>query len=71
MGWFEWLSGSDTPEGARNASLVERIERSRYLADHPPVKSDGSFEWEGCLLTGYHFRKVKDKKPTEYIKWPE
>jgi hypothetical protein len=70
MGWFERLSGSNKSEGARRASVAEQIERSRYLAHHPPLKSDESFQWEGNLFTGYHYRKVK-AKPTEYIKWSE
>jgi hypothetical protein len=30
----------DTLEGARHPSVAEQIERSRYLAHHPPLKSD-------------------------------
>jgi hypothetical protein len=70
MGWFEWLSGSNKPEGARHASVAEQIEKSRYLAHNPSLKSDEAFQWEGNLFTGYHYRKVK-AKPTEYIKWSE
>ena len=68
MGWFEWLSGSNTKEGARNASIAEQIERNRYLANNPPLKDDESLAWEGNLFTGYHFRKAKGK-PAEYIKY--
>lgn len=68
MGWFERLSGSDQPEGARNPSAAERVEISRYLAHHPPLKPDESLRWDGNLLTGYHFRKVKSGTSTEYVK---
>lgn len=71
MGWYEWLSGSNTEEGARNASMAERIERDRYLAHHKPLKSDEAFRWEGNLFTGYHFRKVKSNSSTERIKFPD
>jgi hypothetical protein len=70
MGWFEWLSGSDRPEGARDASVAEKVEWSRYSAHHSPLKSDEVFQWEGSLFTGYHYRKVKGKA-TEYIKYHE
>lgn len=59
MGWFERLSGSDQPERERKVSLSERIEISRYLAHHPPLKPDESFRWDGNLFTGYHLRAVK------------
>jgi hypothetical protein len=70
MGWFEWLSGSDTPQGARNPSLAEQIEYRRYVAHHPPPKSDEALVWEGSLFTGYHYRKVKrsEVESGEYIK---
>lgn len=71
MGWYEWLSGSDTKEGARSASVAEQIERSHYLAHHPPPKPDEAFQWEGNLFTGYHFRTVKRNGSTEHIKWPD
>lgn len=70
MGWFESLSGSNKPEGARNASVAEKIEKRRYLAHHPPLKSDEAFRWEGNLLTGYHFRKVKGKSG-EYVNYSD
>jgi hypothetical protein len=70
MGWFESLSGSNKPEGARKASLAEQIERNRYFAHHSPLKSGESLQWEGHLFTGYHYRKV-EAKPTEYIKFSE
>jgi hypothetical protein len=68
MGWFESLSGSKKPEGARKASWAEKMERSRYLAHNPPLKSDESFQWEGHLFTGYHLRKTKGK-PDEYVNY--
>jgi hypothetical protein len=68
MGWFEWLSGTDQPEGARNASLAERVEMDRYFSHNPPLKSDEAFQWEGSLFTGYHLKKVKKSGSTEYIK---
>ena len=68
MGWFEWLSGSDQPEGARNASMAEQVEINRYFAHNPPLKSGESLQWEGSLFTGYHLHKVKDATSTEYIK---
>lgn len=68
MGWFEWLSGSDQPEGARNASVAERVEINRYLSHHAPLKSDESLQWEGSLFTGYHLRKVNGGEITEYVK---
>jgi hypothetical protein len=71
VGWYEWLSGSGTKEGARNASVAERIERSHYLAHNPPLKSDEAFVREGNLFAGYHFRKVKRTESGEPIKWPE
>ena len=70
MGWYESLSGSNKKEGARNASVAEKIEYRRYVAHHPPPKSDEGLVWEGGLLTGYHYRKVKGK-PNEYIKYSE
>jgi hypothetical protein len=71
MGWFEWLSGSNTREGARNASVAERIERKRYLAHHPPLRSDQVLGWRGSLLTGYHFHAVRRTASAEYINWPD
>jgi hypothetical protein len=71
MGWFEWLSDSNTEEGARNASIAERIERRRYLAHHPPLKPDEAFQWTGGLFKGYHFRKTKRTGSTEHIKFPD
>lgn len=68
MGWFEWLSGSDQMEGARNASVAEQVEIRRYRAHHPPLKSDESLAWEGNLFTGYHLHKVKKGTSTEYVK---
>jgi hypothetical protein len=68
MGWFERLSGSDQPEGARNASVAERIEISRYLAHHQPLRSDESFQWDGNLFTGYHLHRARSGASTEYIK---
>jgi hypothetical protein len=44
------------------------MERSRYLAHNPPLKSDESFQWEGHLFTGYHLRKTKGK-PDEYVNY--
>jgi hypothetical protein len=70
MGWFEYLSGSNKSEGARKASVAERIERCRYLAHHSPPKDGESLQWEGNLFTGYHFRKGKGK-PDEYIEYPD
>ncbi len=70
MGWYEWFSGSDTPEGARNPSVAERIEYERYVAHNSPPKSDEALVWKGGLFTGYHFRKVeRSKSGGEYIKW--
>jgi hypothetical protein len=72
MGWYEWLSGSNTPEGARNPSVAERIEYARYVAHNSPPKSDEGLVWEGGLFTGYHLRKVKHSESGgEYIKWPK
>jgi hypothetical protein len=71
MGWYEWLSGSNTKDGARSASVAEQVERCRYLAHHPPLKPDEAFQWEGNLFTGYHYRKVKRNASIEYIKWPD
>jgi len=68
MGWFERLSGSDKPEGARQASVAEEVEIKRYRANHPPLKSDESLGWEGCLLAGYHLHKVDKDASTEYLK---
>jgi hypothetical protein len=68
MGWFEWLSGSDEMEGARNASVAEEIEIKRWRAHHPPLKSDEALEWEGHLFTGYHLHKVEKDDSTEYVK---
>lgn len=70
MGWFEWLSGSNKPKGARNASIAEQIERRRYLADNPPPKSGEVLVWKGSLFTGYHYRKAKGP-PNEYIKYSD
>ncbi|MGH3720337.1 MAG: hypothetical protein ACRDRI_16125 [Pseudonocardiaceae bacterium] len=67
MGWFERLSGSDKPEGARNASVAEEVEIKRYRAHHPPLKSDEALRWEGHLLTGYHLHKVRKGASTEYV----
>lgn len=69
MGWYEWLSGSDTPEGARRPSVAEQIEYDRYVAHHPPPKAGEALVWEGSLFTGYHYRKVKlnEGDPREYI----
>jgi hypothetical protein len=71
MGWFEWLSGSNAPEGARNPSVAEKIEYNRYVAHHSPPKADEALVWEGSLFTGYHYHKVKrgEVTSTEYIKW--
>lgn len=68
MGWYEWLSGSDTLEGARPASVAEHCEIKSWRADHPELKSDESLGWEGHLLTGYHLHKVKKDESTEYVK---
>jgi hypothetical protein len=71
MGWFEWLSGSDTPEGARNPSVAEQIEYNRYVAHNKPPKSDEVLVWKGSLFTGYHYGKVKrsEADSPEYIKF--
>jgi hypothetical protein len=68
MGWFERLSGSNTMEGARNASVAEEVEIKRYRAHHPPLRSDESLRWEGCLLTGYHLHTAKKDASTEYLR---
>jgi hypothetical protein len=70
MGWFEWMSGSDTPEGARNPSVAERIEYNRYVAHNKKPKPDEVLVWKGSLLFGYHYGKVKrsDADNPEYIK---
>ncbi|MGH3857521.1 MAG: hypothetical protein ACRDR6_29355 [Pseudonocardiaceae bacterium] len=68
MGWFERLSGSDTQEGARPASVAEHVEIRRWRADHKPLKSDESLGWKGHLFTGYHLHKVEKNESTEYIK---
>jgi len=68
MGWFERLSGSDKPEGARPASVAEHGEIRRWRADHPPLKSDESLGWEGNLFTGYHLHKVEKDASTEYVR---
>ncbi|MGH3788030.1 MAG: hypothetical protein ACRDRG_16125 [Pseudonocardiaceae bacterium] len=70
MGWFEWLSDSDKPEGGRSPSVAEQFERDRYLAHNPPLKSEESFAWEGSLFTGYHLHKVKGSGG-EYINWKD
>jgi hypothetical protein len=67
MGWFERLSGSNKPEGARNASVAEQMEIRRYRAHHPPLKSDESLRWDGHLFTGYHLHKVAKGASTEYV----
>lgn len=67
MGWYEWLSGSNQPEGARPASVVEQGEISRWRADHSPLESDESLGWYGHLFTGYHLHKVKKDASTEYV----
>lgn len=73
MGWYEWLSGSNKPEGAREPSLAERIEYDRYVARNSPPKADEALVWEGGLFTGYHYRKVKrgEGVSREYIKRPK
>jgi hypothetical protein len=68
MGWYEWLSGSNTPKGARDPSVAEQIEYSRYLVHNPPPNSDEALAWEGSLFTGYHYRKVKRGDSAEYVK---
>jgi hypothetical protein len=68
MGWYERLSGSDQPEGARPASVAERGEIERWRAAHRPLKSDESLGWEGHLFTGYHLHKVKKDASTEYVR---
>jgi hypothetical protein len=68
MGWFERLSGSDKQESAREASWAEEIEIRRWRAHNPPLKSDESLGWEGCLLTGYHLHTVKKDASTEYLR---
>ena len=68
MGWFERLSGSNTEEGARQASVAEEIEIKRWRAHHPELKSDESLGWEGCLFTGDHLHKVKKDESTEYLR---
>ncbi|MGB8198850.1 MAG: hypothetical protein WCF33_03980 [Pseudonocardiaceae bacterium] len=67
MGWYEWLSGSDTMEGARHASVVEQVEIGRYRDHHPPLRSDESLGWDGHLFTGYHLHAVKKDSSTEYV----
>lgn len=71
MGWFEWLTDNDTPEGARNPSVAEQIEYDRYVAHNKPPKSDEVLVWKGGLFTGYHYSKVKrsEAKSTERIKF--
>jgi hypothetical protein len=67
MGWYECLSGSDTMEGARHASVAEKVEIKRYRAHHPPLRSDESLGWDGHLFTGYHLHKVEKDASTEYL----
>jgi hypothetical protein len=67
MGWYEWLSGSDEPEGARPASVAEHVEIGRWRAHHSPLRSDESLGWEGHLFTGYHLHEVKKDASTEYV----
>lgn len=68
MGWYERLSGSDKPEGARLASVAERGAIRRWKDENKPLKSDESLEWRGRLLTGYHLHKTKKDESTEYVK---
>lgn len=68
MGWYEWLSGSDKPEGARPASAVEQCEIRHWRAVHTPLRSDESLGWDGHLFTGYHLHKTKKDTSTEYLK---
>ena len=68
MGWYEWLSGSDTIEGARKASGIEQAEIRHWRDHHKPLTSDESLRWEGHLFTGYHMRKVEKDESTEYLK---
>jgi hypothetical protein len=68
MGWFERLSGSDKQEDARRASWAEETEIRRWRAHNPPLKSDESLGWEGCLLTGYHLHTVPKDASTEYLR---
>ena len=68
MGWFEWLSGSNTMEGARKASGIEQAEIKCYRDNNPELKSDESLEWHGHLFTGYHLRKAKKNASTEYLR---
>jgi hypothetical protein len=68
MGWYEWLSGSDTMEGARKASVIEQAEIQHWRDHHKPLTSDESLGWEGHLFSGYHIHKVKKDESTEYLK---
>lgn len=68
MGWYESLSGSNKQESPRNASVAEKIEIKRWRAHNPPLKSDESIGWEGCLLIGCHLHKVPKDASTEYLK---
>ncbi len=67
MGWFESLSGSNKQESPRHASVVEKVEIKHYRAHNPPLQSNESLGWEGCLLTGYHLHKVPKGESTEYV----
>lgn len=67
MGWYERLSGSDTMEGARHASVAEHKELERYRAHHLPLRSDESLKWDGHLITGYHLHKTEKNASTEYL----
>jgi hypothetical protein len=68
MGWYEWLSGSNTMEGARHASAVEQTEIKCYRDHHPPLKSDESLRWDGHPFTGYHLHKAAKNTSTEYLR---
>lgn len=68
MGWYEWLSGSNTMEGARKASAIEEIEIKSYRDHNPPLKSDESLKWDGHLFTGYHLSKAEKNASTEYLR---
>lgn len=67
MGWYEWLSGSNTMEGARTASAVEQMEIKCYRGHNRPLKSDESLKWDGHLFAGYHLRKAEKNASTEYL----
>ena len=68
MGWYEWLSGSDTMEGARKASAVEEMEIKCYRDHNPPLKSNESLKWDGHLFAGYHLHKTEKNSSTEYLR---